>query len=70
MHSHKRMLNLPRIEESLTGLKAAYLDDVVVFPPDFNSHVLHLEEVFWRLHQHGLKFQPKKCHLFQQEVTS
>lgn len=42
-----------------------YLDDVVVFSPDFNSHLLHLEEVFARLHQHGLKLQPKKCHLFQ-----
>lgn len=42
-----------------------YLDDVVVFSPDFNSHLLHLEEVFARLYQHGLKLQPKKCHLFQ-----
>lgn len=46
-----------------------YLDDVVVFSSDFNSHLLHLEEVFVRLHQHGLKLQPRKCHLFQREVT-
>lgn len=46
-----------------------YLDDVVVFSPDFSSHVRHLEEVFQRLHQHGLKLQPKKCRLFQREVT-
>lgn len=46
-----------------------YLDDVVVFSPDFDSHVQHLEEVFERLHQHGLKLQPRKCHLFQQKVT-
>ena len=45
-----------------------YLDDIVVFSLDFNSHVQHLEEVFQRLHQHGLKLQPKKCHLFQREV--
>ena len=27
------------------------------------------QEVFWWLHQRGLKLQPKKCHLFQHEVT-
>lgn len=40
-----------------------------MFSPDFSRHVCHLEEVFQRLHQHGLKLQPKKCHLFQREVT-
>lgn len=46
-----------------------YLDDVVVFSPDFDNHVRYLEEVFWRLRQHGLKLEPRKCHLFQREVT-
>lgn len=46
-----------------------YLDDVVVFSTDFNSHVKHLEEVFQRLEHHSLKLQPKKCSLFQRKVT-
>ncbi|XP_032367401.1 uncharacterized protein LOC116686492 [Etheostoma spectabile] len=46
-----------------------YLDDVVVFSPDFRSHLRHLEEVFRCLHEHGLKLQPTKCRLFQREVT-
>lgn len=46
-----------------------YLDDVVVFSPDFSSHLHHLEEVFQCLHNHGLKLQPAKCHLFQCRVT-
>lgn len=45
-----------------------YLDDVVVFSPDFDSHLSHLEQVFQRLHEHGLKLQPRKCKLFQQQV--
>lgn len=45
-----------------------YLDDVVVFSPDFNSHLRHLE-VFQCLYNHGLKLQPAKCHLFQRNVT-
>ena len=46
-----------------------YLDDVVVFFFDFKSHPRHLKEVFHRLDQHGLKQQPRKCNLFQREVT-
>lgn len=46
-----------------------YLDDVVVFSANFDSHVQHLEEVFQRLEEHGLKLQPKKCSLFQRKVT-
>ncbi len=45
-----------------------YLDNVVVFSLDFKSHVRHLEEVFSRLHPHGLRLQPKKCRLWQREV--
>lgn len=46
-----------------------YLDDIIVFSSDFDSHLLHLEEVFSCLHQHGLKLQPKKCNLLQKKVT-
>ncbi|KAK7916332.1 hypothetical protein WMY93_012093 [Mugilogobius chulae] len=46
-----------------------YLDDIVVFSADFDSHIEHLEEVFRRLSEHGLKLQPKKCSLFQRQVT-
>lgn len=45
-----------------------YLDDVIVFPPDFDSHIMHLEQVFEWLANHGLKLQPHKCHLFQKKV--
>lgn len=45
-----------------------YLDDVIVDSPDFKSHLNHLEAVFQRLSDHGLKLQPGKCRLFQQGV--
>lgn len=44
------------------------LDDVIVYSPCFDSHLGHLEQVFERLHQYGLKLQPQKCHLFHKEV--
>ena len=46
-----------------------YLDDVIVYSPDFPTHLQHLEQVFTRLQEHGLKLQPRKCHLFQKQVV-
>lgn len=46
-----------------------YLDDVVVYSPDFDTHIEHLEQVFEKLAAHGLKLQPHKCSLFQRKVT-
>lgn len=45
-----------------------YLDDVVVYSPDFDTHINHLEQVFEKLAAHGLKLQPHKCSLFQRKV--
>ncbi|KAL2102866.1 hypothetical protein ACEWY4_002034 [Coilia grayii] len=45
-----------------------YLDDVIVYSADYDSHLLHLEQVFDRLHQHGLKLNPKKSLFFQRSV--
>ncbi|XP_048836044.1 uncharacterized protein LOC125711303 [Brienomyrus brachyistius] len=45
-----------------------YLDDVIVYSPDFGGHLEHLEKVFARLEAHGLKLQPEKCRLFQRAV--
>ncbi|KAG1933960.1 retrotransposable element [Pimephales promelas] len=45
-----------------------YLDDVIVYSPDFDSHLLHLEQVFRAMRRYGLKLQPGKCQLFKKEV--
>ena len=46
-----------------------YLDDLLIFSRDMPEHIGRLEKVFQRLHQHGLKLNGKKCHLFQREVS-
>lgn len=46
-----------------------YLDDIIVYSDSFDTHLTHLERVFQKLHQHGLKLQPKKCALFKREVS-
>ena len=45
-----------------------YLDDIILYSPDFCSHLQRLEEVFERLWKHGLKLRLDKCKLLQREV--
>lgn len=45
-----------------------YLDDVLVFSSDFDSHCEKLDLVFSRLREHGLKLKPSKCFLLKPEV--
>ncbi|PIK39238.1 putative thy-1 membrane glycoprotein isoform X1 [Apostichopus japonicus] len=45
-----------------------YIDDIIVFSRNFETHLQRLDEVFQRLEKHGLKIKPSKCHLFQEEI--
>jgi hypothetical protein len=46
-----------------------YLDDLIVHSKTFDEHLVRLREVFHRLQTAGLKLTPKKCRLFQRQVT-
>lgn len=52
----------------LVNTTLVYLNDVIVFSPDFASHLLHLERVFQAMEKYGLKLRPDKCQLFRREV--
>jgi hypothetical protein len=43
----------------------AYSDDIIIFSKNEKEHVRHIQEVFDRLRQHGLKMKMKKCTFFQ-----
>ena len=45
-----------------------YLDDIIVFSKDLDTHLERLGEVFNRLAQAGLKLKPSKCTLFNKRV--
>ena len=38
-----------------------FLDDVAIFSKDYETHLVHIEEVFKRLKAAGLKLKPQKC---------
>lgn len=46
-----------------------YLDDIIVFSHDFDSHVGRLREIFDRLRTANLKLHMKKCSLFHRSVN-
>ncbi|KYB28566.1 Retrovirus-related Pol polyprotein from transposon 17.6-like protein [Tribolium castaneum] len=45
-----------------------YLDDIVVFSNDYQSHLQHLRLILERLTIHGLRCNPGKCHFGLQEL--
>lgn len=57
----------------LRGLKwntcLCYLDDVVVFAPDFPTHLHRLEQVLRCLSDAGLQLNLKKCHFGARKLT-
>ena len=46
-----------------------YLDDIIVFSRDFDTHLSRLREIFIRLRSANLKVHIKKCSLFQRRVN-
>jgi hypothetical protein len=38
-----------------------YIDDIIVFAPDFEEHLNRLETVFEQIKQAWLKLHPEKC---------
>src|SRR2546425_1119559 len=46
-----------------------YIDDLMIFSPDFDTHMKSLQEVFDRLRNAGLKLHPKKCKFAQAEIN-
>ena len=57
----------------LAGLRwqtcLVYLDDIIIFSPDFETHLHRLDLVFQRLSESNLVLCPNKCELFQTKVA-
>ena len=58
---------------ALSGLQGihcyVYLDDIVIYSADLNTHVQKLNQVFQRLREFNLKLQPDKCEFLRKEVA-
>lgn len=47
----------------------AYIDDILIHSTTLEEHIEHLQKVFDRLRQHGLKLKLKKCSFVQKETN-
>ena len=60
------------MNEVLSGLIGncvmVYIDDVIIYSKTFKDHLRHLQEVFYRLEEAGLKLKPSKCQFFRKEI--
>ena len=45
-----------------------YIDDILVFSPNLETHLQHLQEVFQRLRQANLTLKPSKCNFGVNQV--
>ena len=61
------------MEQVLIGLPwttcLVYLDDIIVHAQSFQDELDHLRKIFSRLPHADLELNPKKCLLFQEEVS-
>jgi len=56
----------------LSGVKwqnvLVYLDDLIIFSADAESHLSHLDTVLTLLRKHGITLKAQNCHLFSNEM--
>lgn len=45
-----------------------YIDDLIIFSRTFEDHLHHLEQVFKRLREAGVRLKPSKCYFVQTKV--
>ena len=58
------------VHEVLRGITFAfgYLDDILIFSPNNETHLKHLREVFQRLREADLKLKASKCNFFKKHI--
>ena len=46
----------------------AYLDEIIIFSKDETEHLQHIEVIFQKLKEAGLKLKESKCDFFKKEI--
>lgn len=47
---------------------SVYIDNILVFSQSLSDHLRHLQKVFERIKEFGLKLKPSKCRFAQKEL--
>ena len=49
-------------------MRASFVDNIVVWSPDLDSHKQDLANIFSKLMEHGLQLKLSKCSFFQKRI--
>ena len=60
---------ISQVLEGYEGFSTGYIDDILVFSSSLEEHMGHLNQIFQRLRQHGLKLKLRKCSFLQPETS-
>ncbi|XP_030750260.1 uncharacterized protein LOC115878045 [Sitophilus oryzae] len=52
----------------LNNFDEVYLDDIIIYSPNLETHTYHLRLVYERLRIHGLRISPEKCQIATSEI--
>ena len=59
---------ISKMLEGLSHFVIAYLDDIIIFSKTEEEHLQHLEIIFQRLHEAGLKLKRSKCSFMKMHI--
>ena len=54
--------------QGCTDFSMAYLDDIIIFSKNEEEHPQHIEIIFQKLKEAGLKLKESKCDFFKKEI--
>ena len=61
-------LLMDKVLMGCSNFAMGYLDDIIIFSKTEEEHLQHLEEIFTRLCNFGLKMKPEKCSFFKKHI--
>ena len=54
-------LLIDNVLQGCSKFAMGYLDDIIIFSRTEEEHLEHLEKIFWKLREYGLKMKREKC---------
>ena len=61
-------LLIDKVLMGCSNFAMGYLDDIIIFSKTEEEHLQHLQEIFSRLHNFGLKMKQEKCSFFKKHI--
>ena len=61
-------LLIENVFQGCSKFAMGYLDDIIIFSKPEGEHLEHLEKIFWKLREYGLKMKREKCYFFKKHL--